>query len=113
MLLAPGTPLLVVHRRLFEKDAPRFFAGRVTESEAGLAEVRGFTWVRDPLSGAFVKKADERTKIVALSAGTTIVYRLPDGVAPEALTIQTPDALSVLLTDGSDFALDLSERQAA
>ena len=111
MLLAADTKVLVVHRRLFEKDQSRYFVGRVEGYDAGIAKIRGRTWTRDQY-GRIVKKTDERTKILSLSSGTLIVYQLPSDTDLDALQIQISDE-RVLLSDGKSFEMDLSEIPAS
>ena len=109
MLLALGTKLLVCHRRLFADDHPRFFAGVVEAYESGIAKITGFTWSRDPARG-FQRRAEARTKLVAIASGTLMVYELPAEVNLEKLRIEQPNVHAVLLTDGVSFQMDLAER---
>ena len=109
MLLEPGTPLLVCHRRLFADDQPRFFVGRVDACEDGIAKVVGVTWTRDVTHG-FQRKADLRTKLISLHTGTVIVYALPAEVEFEALRLEQPSGHEIVLSDGAKFRMDLSER---
>ena len=51
MPLTPGDKVLIVHRRLFEKDTDRFFLGTIEAFEAGLARVTGFTFARNLMTG--------------------------------------------------------------
>ena len=55
-MLKQGDKLLIVHRRLFEKDTPRFFVGEVQAYDDGLAKVKGYTFVKDVFSGSMQKK---------------------------------------------------------
>ncbi len=110
MLLASGSKLLICHRRMFHEDQPRFFVGVVTACDGGIAKVAGYSWTRDPSAG-FVRKEDERTKIVALTSGMVIVYELPMEVDVEEVRIEQPGGHAVVLTDGHSFRMDLAERQ--
>ena len=49
-MLERGNKRLIVHRRLFEKDTPRFFIGEVEAYESGILKVKGFTFVKDVFS---------------------------------------------------------------
>lgn len=109
MALETGTKLLVCHRRLFLEDHARWFAGVVDQCSEGLAWVSGFTWSRDPTRG-IERKADRRTKLIALTSGNLIVYVLPPEVDVEALEIRQPHGHAIVLTDGGKFRMDLSER---
>jgi hypothetical protein len=108
MCLTEGNIILVMHRRLFEKDESRFFLGRVDAYEAGIAKVTGHSFVRDILGGKVIEKMETRTKIFAIASGTLIVYMLPGDVAFEALRFMSKDGL-VELTDGKKFCMNLTE----
>lgn len=109
MFLSNGAKLLICHRRLFEEDHPRFFFGVVEMFSEGIAKVSGFSWTRDPTHG-FHRKADRRTKLIAVSTGSLIVYELPGQVDVEAIRIEQPSGHNVIATDGAKFQMDLSER---
>lgn len=108
MLLKEGNKILVAHRRLFDKDVIRFFIGLVEAYEAGVVKATGHSYVRDPMGGHVVEKADKRTKILSLSSGTFIVYQLPDGVSLDALKFSEVEG-HLLLTDGKGFTMNLTE----
>ena len=108
MLLNQGDKVLVVHRRLFEKDDPRFFAGTVEEYEEGIAKVVGYTFVRDVLGGQVERKSEPRTKLLAISSGTLLVYQLLPETSIEALTMTASEG-ELQLSDGVDFLMNLSE----
>lgn len=110
MILEPGMKVLIAHRRLFESDHVRFFVGLVEGYENGLSRVTGHTWTRDPYQGKFVRKNDERTKIVAIASGTVIVYQLPAHVSLASLRIES-EGNSLVARDEGSFRMDLSEGQ--
>jgi hypothetical protein len=108
MVLKPGDKVLIVHRRLFENDSTRFFAGAVEEYEAGLAKVTGFSFSRDMGTGHVYKKDDPRTKIVAISSGTVLVYLLIGN--PELDKLHFVHAGPKFnLADGGGFEMDVTE----
>ena len=107
-MLSEGDKLLVCHRRLFEGDELRFFAGTVTAYEAGIVRVTGWTFVRDFRSGNVLKKEEVRTKLYSLASGTILVYRLPDATNMESLKFVGSAAL-LSLTDSENLKMDLSE----
>ena len=112
-VLMEGDKVLIVHRRLFDGDEPRYFVGVVEAYDAGVAAVTGRTWVRDTFSSRMVAKQDERTKIVALSAGTFLAYRLPAHADLAALRVELdPSTGQVTLTDDRSILMDLSEHLA-
>lgn len=109
MILEPGNHILVVHRRLFEKDRGRFFVGAVEAYEQGIVKTHGYTWVLDTFHGTIVKKEDSRTKIFSLSAGTLIIYVLPDSTDLRLLKIDYDREGRIKISDGKELNLDLSE----
>ena len=103
-----GDKVLVAHRRLFRGDAAHYFAGQVDAYDAGLVQVTGHSYVKDPYTGSMVEKTDARTKVLALASGTLIVYRLPDTVALETLSFAWSDG-KVSASDGRGFTMNLGE----
>lgn len=106
-VLEAGEKLLVVHRRLFEGDDNRYFLGEVQGFQDAIARVVGFTFVRDAMGGSVQKKEQLRTKLIALSSGTFLVYVLPPEVSVEAATIEAREAELRLIAPG--FEMNLSE----
>ena len=111
MILEDGDKVLVAHRRLFAEDQPRFFVGVVDRYEDGIARVTGYSWVREQLRGELERKADQRTKIVSVVSGSILLYRLPSGVDIEHLEIEHGPHQEVVLTDGREFHMDLTDRR--
>jgi hypothetical protein len=109
MLLERGTPVLVVHRRLFEGDRPRYFVGFVEAGDADVILVTGHSWVQDTFNGTFLKKEDPRTKVLSLTSGTLFVYRLPPRLDPARLVFSMDEKGALWLRDGSGWKMDLSE----
>lgn len=109
MILESGTKLLVVHRRLFEKDRPRYFIGSVDCFEDGIARVTGNTWVQDLANGNFIKKDDSRTKIISVLSTGLLIYCLPGFVNLSELRFDYTSDNEVLLRDKGKFAMDMSE----
>lgn len=110
MILAEGDKVLIVHRRLFELDAARFFIGTVEAYEDGVARVTGHSWVKDQLAGGMIERQGRRTKLLALASGTLIVYRLPDDVDPLSLHFEAPKEGGLWLADGGKLRMDLREK---
>jgi hypothetical protein len=107
-MLNTGDKVLAAHRRLFRGDAAHYFAGTVVAYEAGLVKVTGHSYVRDPVTGGMTEKSEPRTKVLALTSGTLMVYQLPDAVALESLTF-TWDNGRVSSSDGKGFEMNLGE----
>lgn len=108
-MLEQGEKLLIVHRRLFEKDIPRFFVGEVLAYEQGIAKVKGHTFVKDLFSGSMKKKPDLRTKVVSIVSGTFIVYQLPVTARLDSMRFSLDQDGGLVLTDEGGFSMDVSE----
>jgi len=108
-MLELGEKLLIVHRRLFEKDAPRFFVGEVQKYEQGIVKVKGYTFVKDLFSGNMKRKSDLRTKVMSIVSGALIVYQLPVVVLLDSVTFSLDQDGGLVLTDGGGFSMDMSE----
>jgi hypothetical protein len=108
-MLEQGEKLLIVHRRLFEKDTPRFFVGEVQAYEQGIVKVKGYTFVKDLFTGSMKKKSDLRTKVMSIVSGTLIVYQLPVTVLLDSVRFNLDKDGELLLTDGGSFSMDMSE----
>lgn len=108
MLLENGTRLLITHRRLFERDAPRYFVGEVQAYEDGIVKLAGYSFVRDIASSQLLRKEDMRTKLVSLASGSFIVYQLPDDVEVAALRIDWLGT-ELLLKEGDRILMNLTE----
>ncbi len=108
MVLTTGSKVLIVHRRLFEADHPRYFVGQIDGYENGIAKVTGYTFAYDVLDGHFDRKSDRRTKIFSLTSGSVFCYELPRETKIEAIVFEH-DRHYVYLTDKAGFKMDLSE----
>ena len=108
MILKAGSNVLVVHRRLFDEDHPRFFLGQVEDYEEGIARITGYSFGRHESNQNIVRKPDIRTKIVPVRSGTLLIYCLPDEVSVEN-TAFTATGTGLCLTCPPAFSLNLSE----
>jgi hypothetical protein len=111
IFLDPGSKVLIVHRRLFAEDRPRFFVGTVDgfNEATGLLKITGYSFAENKAGGKLVKKKQPRTKILSLTSGTLIVYQLPTGANPAAAKLAPVAGGGLLLTDGGHLNMDLSE----
>lgn len=108
MILKPGDKLLVVHRRLYDKDEARFFVGHVDDYESGIVKLSGHSYVRDTMSGLMIEKSDVRTKILSLASGTLLCHQLPDALDIDEVKFELLDNM-LSLTDGKEFTMNLAE----
>ena len=58
MSLGSNDKLLIAHRRLFEKDEPRYFVRVVEGYDNGVVAVTGFSFVRDMIGGGVIQMDD-------------------------------------------------------
>jgi hypothetical protein len=110
MILSNGCKILVSHRRLYSEDIPRLFVGVVDGYEGGIVKASGHTWIRDFMNGTFYRKPDLRSKIFSIVSGSLFCYQLPDTVELSQLRFEI-QGKRVLLVDGVDFKMDLSESE--
>lgn len=109
MILNNGDKVIIVHRRLYESDHARFFVGTVDGQSDLLIKVRGFSWVKNQYGGNFLKKEEERTKIIPLTSGSLIIYQIPTSVNIDKLYIDTAKKGTSIMKDDSGFQMDFSE----
>lgn len=109
MILNKEDRLLIVHRRIFENDKSRYFIGTVEAYEVGIAKIRGHTFVRNPHTTVFIKKPDERVKVISLSSGTIFAYLLKPGINLSKLHFETDPSGSFFLKEDQEKIMDLTE----
>ncbi len=107
-LFEPGSCVLVVHRRLFERDDNRLFVGQIESLDSGVIRTTGYSFVRDIMEGTVRRKSESRTKLLSLTSGTLIVYLLPPRFELSKAEVSCRET-EMWLTDGSDFSMNLSE----
>ena len=108
MLLQSSDKILLAHRRLFDRDAPRHFVGEVIAYEDRLAKVRGYSFVRNAMTGEHIRKADPRVKIVPIGSPAFLIYELPRTVTVDALRFIAQDD-RLVLTDDAGFVMNMAE----
>ncbi len=108
MLLEPEQRVHLIERRQFPEDARRHFAGEVEVCSEHGFRVRGRLFVYDGSRGEFVRKRGARTRVIFFD-NLMIVNLLPDSVDPDALRYEHDSEGALVVTDGSDFAMDINE----
>jgi hypothetical protein len=106
--LRDGDRLLVIDRKLFKDDNTRLFVGMIEEYDEVAVRLRGYPFHLSPyeISGA-ERHGEERVRIVSISAGD-LIFLLPRELDCSKVSLRrTPKSL--MLTDGENLALDLSE----
>jgi hypothetical protein len=107
-MLKPGEKIHVIHRQLYDGDARRHFVGVVETCQGTLARVIGYLFAMDVKSNRFVKRNSLRTRIIPLDSAGVIVNILPDTVKIEKITYTYRSGGDTLVTDGSQWHLDLT-----
>lgn len=107
-MLETGDNLLVVHRRLFERDHSRFFVGRVEAYQDGVVRIRGYSFARDTTDGNVCRKEQCHTKLYAIGSGTLITYLISSDVNIDHVKMEPCDE-GLCLTDGQNFSMNISE----
>jgi hypothetical protein len=108
MILKPGEKIHVIHRQLYDGDARRHFVGTVDACDGTLARVGGYLFAMDTKSNQFIKRDTLRTRIIPLDSAAVIVNVLPEKVQIEKIAYKYRPAGDILVTDGSDWHLDLT-----
>jgi hypothetical protein len=108
-MLTQEDKILIVHRRLFEKDTPRFFVGEVQAYEAGITKVNGYTFAKDMFSGNIQRKPYSRMKIISIISGTFLVYQLPVAVLLDSVRLDSNQDGTLVLKGDGGFSMDVAE----
>ena len=108
-MLREGEKVLVITRRLFEKDLRRHFIGEVQEVSDEVVRVRGYAFVFDEPSSDFVRREDLRTRVFSLIDAGYIINVLPAEVIPEEMRYEVDERNRRKITDGKSFAMIVSE----
>jgi hypothetical protein len=109
MILEPGSKIHVVTRRAFEADSPRHFVGEVLEATEVLATAEGFAFVRDPNRNQFARRPDARVRIISLVDAANVIFILPRDVDVASVTYTLTDKQRLIVTDGKNLQLDITE----
>lgn len=108
-MLEIGNKVLIAHRRLYEKDESRYFVGEVLDYSDGVVKVKGYTFVRDLISGNFLRKRDPRTKIASILSGTMIFYMLPSETEIDSVHFEFNDS-ELDLVDAKGLKMNMTEQ---
>jgi hypothetical protein len=107
MILNSGEYIHIIHRQLFPDDVRRHFVGTVEGHEGPLVRVKGYLFAMDSKGNEFVKRAQLRTRIVSLN-DAVVVNVLPARVQIERITYSHLANGDIVITDGTDWHLDIS-----
>jgi hypothetical protein len=107
MILNPGEYVHIIHRQLFQGDARRHFVGTVEANDGSIVRVKGYLFAMDSTQSLFVRREQLRTRIVSLD-DAVIVNVLPSHVKIDKITYTHRPNGDVLVTDGTDWHLDIT-----
>jgi hypothetical protein len=110
-LARPGERVHLIERRLFPGDVRRHFVGEIEASTDRAMRVKGYLFVFDSGSSAFLKKPEVRMRLVPLD-NRVIINVLPEGIAIEDVHYTHDLEGNLSITDGKGFELDISEFSA-
>lgn len=107
MILNSGEYIHIIHRQLFPRDAQRHFVGTVEAHDGPLVRVKGYLFAMDSTQSQFVRREELRTRIISLN-DTVIVNVLPAHVRIDEITYTHRPNGDILVTDGTDWHLNIS-----
>src|ERR1700722_13058132 len=105
MILQKGEKIHVIHRRNFDKEPHRHFAGVVDFYADGLARVTGHIYTVDSVKFIYFRRPEPRTRIISLHSGDVLVNIIPPSVDLEKV-VYKHEKKSVRVTDGSGWYMD-------
>lgn len=109
MVLSKGEKILVIRRRLFEKDIRRHFVGEIEEVSAELVRITGFAFIFDETNNDYKRRSKPQTNVFSLVDAGIAVILLPKEIDLEAIRYRMNDKGHRVLTDGKSYSLQVSE----
>lgn len=109
MVLSKGEKVLVIVRRLFEKDLRRRFIGEITEATDSLIRVSGYAYIFDEGTKDYSRRDHLQTNIFSLIDAGIVIIVLPQEVNTEEIRYTVSDKGHKILTDGKSFKMRVSE----
>lgn len=107
-VVAVGDKFHIITRRLFDGDIRRHFVGEVTCVSGDLCEVKGYVFVFNPGTNEYQRRPEFRTRVFSFGNAGFVVNKIPREVNLAALEYRIVGE-RLVVTDGSDFALDVNE----
>jgi len=108
MVLNVGDKVHVVERRYFEEDIRRHFVGEVIAYSDHALRVKGHVWVLDKLTREFVRRPEERERVI-FPGDRLIVNIIPNDTNLDEIKYVSLPQKGIVVTDGKKYTLDLSE----
>lgn len=108
MIFEIGEKVHVIERRQFAEDVRRHFVGEIVDCTEHAIRVRGHVWVYDAMKGAFVCKPEKRDRVLYLDH-RLIINTIPKEVDLDKIKYAVLPQRGLVVTDGENFTLDVSE----
>ncbi|WP_372806142.1 hypothetical protein [Pontiella sp.] len=109
MILKPGEKIHLMVRRNFDGDLRRHFVGEIIEATEMLARVEGYVYVLDTATNQYLRRADKRIRIVALTDANNIINVLPANANLDEVKYAVSADSRRIFTDGKTFCMDVNE----
>jgi len=109
VIIESGDKVHVVARRLFEGDLRRHFVGIVDRVVDDMARVRGYAFVYDESMQDFVRRDEERIRLIPLADSGLIINMLPAEANLTDIRYALDDRGYRVVTDGHTFSLEITE----
>lgn len=109
MLLAEKEKVLVIFRRLFERDIRQHFVGTVEAVTPITLRAHGFTFIFDVDNGKFIRKPNPSTRLIPLGQSHVLISVLPTTVDPKRIIYQTDTQNQLIITDNQGFSQSMAE----
>ncbi len=109
MLFDAGEKVHVAERRGFESDVRRHFVGEIIGVDQNAIAVRGRVFIFEGDEAGFQRHPEIRTRIVSLVDARMIINIIPNNTELEEITYQATDNGGLIVTDGQDFSMVVSE----
>ena len=109
MVLSKGEKVLIIIRRLFEKDLRRHFIGEILEVSAELIRVSGYSFIFDENDKGFKRRGKLQINIFSLVDAGVEVIVLPEDVILDEIWYDINAKGHRIITDRKSFHMRVSE----
>ncbi len=108
-VISKGEKVVVITRRFFETDLRRHFVGQIEEVTETVMRVFGYAFIFDEITHEFIRRNDQRVRIVSIVDADNIIIVIPSDVAIDSVHYETDDRGRRYITDGNTFRMNVSE----
>ena len=107
-ILAPGEKIHVIHRRHFDHEPHRHFVGVVNDYREGVLRMTGHVYAVDPTTYQFIRRPEQRVRVVSVVSGEVIVNVIPPSVDLSKISYRL-EGTAGRVRAGCDWHLDISD----